>query len=63
MAATIAIADKRESEIPGIFNYIVSEMLRANNIAEVKFPDSVISGYKTTRGERKRQRTPEEEQP
>ena len=63
MAATITIADKRESEVPGIFNYIVSEMLRANNIPEVEFPDSVISGYKSTRGERKRQRSPEKEQP
>ena len=62
MAATITIADKREAEVPGIFNNIVTEMLAANNIPEVKFPDSVISGYKATRGERKRQRTSAEEQ-
>ena len=30
MAATITIADKREAEVPGIFNLIVKEMLKAN---------------------------------
>ena len=47
MAATITIADKREAEIPGTFQFIVDEMLKANNIPLVKFPETVISTYKT----------------
>ena len=46
MAATITIADKREAEVPGIFNFIVKEMLKANGMPLVKFPESVISDYK-----------------
>ena len=47
MAATITIADKREAEVPGVFQYIVNKMLKANGIPLVQFPKSVISGYKT----------------
>ena len=46
MAAAITLAEKRETEIPGIFQYIMNEMLAANNIPKVRFPLSVISGYK-----------------
>ena len=46
MAATITIADKREAEVPDIFNFIVKEMLKANGMPLVKFPESVISDYK-----------------
>ena len=68
MAATITLTDKREAEVPGIYNYIVSEMLKANNVSEFRFPDTVISGYKAGEGdkikgkERKRQRSLEEQQ-
>ena len=53
MAATITLMDNSKAEVPGIFNYIVTEMLKANNIPEVKSPDTVTSGYKT-RGDGKR---------
>ena len=62
MAAAITIAEKRESEEPGSFQYIMDEMLKANNIPRVIFPDSVIKKG-TDREEsqaRKRQRSSEE---
>ena len=46
MAAAITLAEKREAEVPGIYQYIISEMLRANGIPDVIFPDSVIKDYK-----------------
>ena len=42
MAAAVTIAEKRETEMPGSFQYIFDEMLKANGIPEVKFPKSVI---------------------
>ena len=64
MTATITIADKREAEVPGIFQYIVDEMLEANGIPRVIFPKSVISGYSGKTYEekesRKRQRSSDE---
>ena len=64
MAATINLADKREAEVPGIFTYIVDEMLRANNIPDVIFPDTVVRNYKENMEreseQRKRQRSSEE---
>ena len=46
MAAAITAVKKRESESPGIFQYIADEMLKANKILLVKFPVIVISGYR-----------------
>ena len=46
MAAAITLAEKREIEIPGIFQFIMDEMLAANKIPKVNFPISVVSGYK-----------------
>ena len=46
MAATIVLAEKREIEVPGIYQYIVDEMLETNNIPNVMFPASVVRGYK-----------------
>ena len=63
MAAAITLADKREAEVPGTFQFVISEMLKANNVPEVIFPESVISGYKEHGKEsekRKRQRSYEE---
>ena len=42
MAAAVTIAEKRETEMPGSFQYIFDEMLKANGIPEVKVPKSVI---------------------
>ena len=35
--------------MPGVFQYIVDEMLRANDVPNVKFPDFVIRGYKDSK--------------
>ena len=60
MAAAITLAEKRETEIPGIFQFIMDEMLVANKIPKVKFPISVVSGYKergqSSKGQRERKR-------
>ena len=40
------MAEKREIEIPGIFQFIMDEMLAANEIPKVNFPISVVSEYK-----------------
>ena len=42
----ITLTETRETEIPGTFQFIMDEMLKANNIPTVKFPETVISGYK-----------------
>ena len=63
MAAAITRADKREAEVPGSFQFIINEMLKANKVPEVKFPESVISGFKDQGKEgekRKRQRSSDE---
>ena len=46
MTAAITLAEKRETEVPGTFQFIMDEMLKANNIPTVKFPETVISGYR-----------------
>ena len=46
MAAAITVAEKRETETPEVFQYIIDEMLKANNIPLVKFLETLISGYK-----------------
>ena len=53
MAAKIVLTEKREIEIPGIYQYIVDEMLKANNIPNVLFPASVVGGYKDINMEEK----------
>ena len=62
MAAAITIAEKREMDELGSFQYIMDEMFKANEIPRVIFPESVIK--KGTHREesqiRKRQRSSEE---
>ena len=41
MAAIIMIADNREAETPGSFQYVANEMLKTNKIPIVIFPESV----------------------
>ena len=69
MAAAITLAEKREVEVLGIYQYIISEMLRANGIPDVIFPDTAIKNYKqhyetkqreVDQESRKRQRSSEE---
>ena len=62
MAAAITIAEKREMEEPGSFQYIMDEMLKANKTPRVIFPESVIKkgAYREESQTRKRQRSSEE---
>ena len=46
MAAATALTEKRETGVPDTFQFIMDEMLRANNIPTVKFPET---GYKDTK--------------
>ena len=46
MAAAITPTEKRDTEVPSIFQFIMDEMLKANNIPTVKFPETVVSGCK-----------------
>ena len=41
LEATIMIADNREAETPGSFQYVANGMLKANKIPIVIFPESV----------------------
>ena len=63
MAAAITIAEKREMEEPGVFQYIINEMCKANNIPEVRFPESVIrkKDPQKEKESKKRPRTSDEE--
>ena len=63
MAAAITLSEKRETETPGSFQFIIDEMMKANDMPRVKFPQSVIH-YKPKetvgaegRESRKRQRS------
>ena len=42
MAAAITLVEKRETEAPVSFQFIIDEMMKANDMPEVKFPQSVI---------------------
>ena len=41
----MVLADIREKECPGVYQYIVEEMYRANGLPLVKFPATVVAGY------------------
>ena len=45
MASAIGLAESREKECPGTYQYIMDEMFRANGLPTVKFPATVIAGY------------------
>ena len=45
MAAAVTLAEKREAEVPGIFQYIMDEVLTANDVPKVKIPESVVKDY------------------
>ena len=38
MATAITLAEKRETESPGSFQFIIDEMMKANDMPKVKFP-------------------------
>ena len=45
VATAITLADVREKECPGTFQYILDQMYMANNLPAVKIPATVIAGY------------------
>ena len=45
VASAMVLADIREKECPGVYQYIVEEMYRANGLPLVKFPATVVAGY------------------
>ena len=55
MAAAVTLAEKREAELPGIFQYIMDEVLVANNVPKVKIPETVVKDY-YNKGQGKEQR-------
>ena len=57
VASAMVLADIREKECPGVYQYIVEEMYRANGLPLVKFPATVVAGYEHHRTE-KRTREP-----
>ena len=66
MAATITLAEKRETEYPGSYQYVVDEMLEANGIPPVRFPDTVVRNFQSqfkNKESRKRQRSQMEDTP
>ena len=44
-ASAMTLATIRESACPGVYQYIVDEMYRANDLPVVKIPSTVITGY------------------
>ena len=66
MAATITLAEKRETEYPGSYQVVVDEMLEANGIPPVRFPDTVVRNFQSqfkNKESRKRQRSQMEDTP
>ena len=57
IASAVTLADMREQECPGTFQYVMDEMYRANNLPKVKIPSTVITGYQHHRTQ-KRAREP-----
>ena len=57
MTAAITLAEKWEVVVLGIFQYIMDEMLSANDLPKVKFPTTVISDYQHRGRERNREKT------
>ena len=55
MAAAVTLAEKREAEVPGIFQYIMDEVLAANDVPKVKIPETVMKDYHN-KGQGKEQR-------
>ena len=55
MAAAVTLAEKREAEVPGTFQYIMDEVLVANDVPKVKIPETVVKDY-YNKGQGKEQR-------
>ena len=61
VASAMTLATIRESECPGVYQYIVDEMYRANDLPVVKVPSTVITGYEHYAQRKRGRETSEEE--
>ena len=61
IASAITLANIREQECPGVFQYITEEMYRANGLPVIKYPATVIAGYEYHITEKRGRETSEEE--
>ena len=62
IASAITLANIREQECPGTFQYITDEMYRANDLPVIKYPATVIAGYEHYATKKRGRETSEEEQ-
>ena len=61
VASAMTLATIRESECPGVYQYIVDEMYRANDLPVVKILSTVITGYEHYAQRKRGRETSEEE--
>ena len=61
IASAITLANIKENECPGVYQYIADEMYRANDLPVVKFPATVITGYEHYAQRKRGRETSEEE--
>ena len=62
IASVITLANIREQECPGVFQYIADEMYRANGLPVIKYPATVIAGFENHITKKRGRETSEEEQ-
>ena len=62
IASAITLANIREQECPGVFQYITDEMYRANGLPVIKYPATVIAGFDHHITKKRGRETSEEEQ-
>ena len=55
MAAAVTLAEKREAAVPGIFQYVMGEVLVANDVPKVKIPETVVKDYYKGQGKEQRE--------
>ena len=59
VSSAIALAEIREKECPGTYQYIMDEMYRANGLPTVKIPATVIAGYEHHKIKKRAREEPE----
>ena len=62
ITSAITMANIREQECPGIYQYIMEEMYKANGLPVIKYQATVITGYQHHAKKKRGRETYEEEQ-
>ena len=62
IASAITLANIREQECPGVFQYIIEQMYTANDLPVIKYPVTVVAGYEHYAKKKRGRETSEEEQ-